>query len=88
MVSPFAVRLQMESVETSGKTVGRIYAISTVGTLIRQFYLILRYLLRSTRKLGITPTQSGDIPNSLPGPAAVPVASSILTTCYCLGFFF
>ena len=37
MVSPFAVRLQMESVGTSGITVGRIYAISTVGSIVGTF---------------------------------------------------
>jgi predicted membrane-bound spermidine synthase len=37
MVSPYAVRLQMESVGTSGKTVGRIYAISTVGSIVGTF---------------------------------------------------
>lgn len=37
MVSPFAVRIQMESVTGSGKLVGRLYALSTVGSIVGTF---------------------------------------------------
>lgn len=37
MVSPFAARIKMKSVEKSGKTVGNLYAISTVGSIIGVF---------------------------------------------------
>lgn len=44
MVSPFAARIKMKSVEKSGSTVGNLYAISTVGSIIgvflAGFYLI------------------------------------------------
>lgn len=44
MVSPYAVRLRMENLTTSGATVGRLYAISTIGsiagTFLAGFYLI------------------------------------------------
>lgn len=44
MVSPYAVKLKMDSLKTSGRTVGNLYAISTmgsiVGTLLAGFYLI------------------------------------------------
>jgi hypothetical protein len=44
MVSPFAVRIKMKSVEQSGSTVGNLYAISTVGSIagvfLAGFYLI------------------------------------------------
>ncbi|KAF0185555.1 MAG: spermine synthase [Nitrospirae bacterium] len=44
MVSPYAVRLRMQDLRTSGSTVGRLYAISTVGsiagTFLAGFYLI------------------------------------------------
>jgi hypothetical protein len=44
MVSPFAVRIKMKSVEQSGSTVGNLYAISTVGSIVgvflAGFYLI------------------------------------------------
>lgn len=36
-VSPFAIRLAVNDVEDSGKTSGRIYAISTLGSLIGTF---------------------------------------------------
>ncbi|MDP2647865.1 MAG: fused MFS/spermidine synthase [Candidatus Yanofskybacteria bacterium] len=37
MVSPFAVRLRMHEVQTSGSTVGRLYAISTAGSIFGTF---------------------------------------------------
>lgn len=44
MVSPFAVKLKMDSLKTSGSTVGNLYAISTIGsitgTFLAGFYLI------------------------------------------------
>ncbi|MFZ2448421.1 MAG: fused MFS/spermidine synthase [Syntrophobacteraceae bacterium] len=44
MVTPYAVKLKLESLEKSGNTVGRLYAISTIGsilgTFLGGFYLI------------------------------------------------
>lgn len=44
MVSPYAIRLKIKSIEKSGRTVGNLYAISTigsiVGTFLAGFYLI------------------------------------------------
>lgn len=44
MVSPYAVRLKLTAITTSGATVGRLYAISTVGsiagTFLAGFFLI------------------------------------------------
>lgn len=44
MVSPYAVKLKMENLNTSGRTVGNLYAISTagniIGTFLSGFYLI------------------------------------------------
>jgi spermidine synthase len=37
MVSPYAVRLQVETVAEAGRTAGRLYAISTVGSLTGTF---------------------------------------------------
>jgi spermidine synthase len=37
MVSPFAVRLSIENVETSGQTAGRLYALSTAGSIAGTF---------------------------------------------------
>src|ERR671916_708621 len=36
-VSPWAIRLKLRSVEDSGETAGRMYAISTVGSLLGTF---------------------------------------------------
>jgi len=44
MVSPFAVRIKMKSVEKSGSTVGNLYSVSTIGSIVgvflTGFYLI------------------------------------------------
>ncbi len=37
MVSPFAVKLKMKNLKSSGKTVGNLYAISTVGSIFGTF---------------------------------------------------
>ncbi len=44
MISPYAVRLKMNTVENAGKTAGNLYALSTmgsiVGTFLAGFYII------------------------------------------------
>lgn len=37
MISPYAVRLKMKNVEHSGRTVGTLYAISTIGSIAGTF---------------------------------------------------
>ena len=37
MVSPYAVRLKIQAVETSGSTVGRLSALSTLGSIVGTF---------------------------------------------------
>ncbi len=37
LVTPFAVRLRMTSIEETGRTVGRLYALSTVGSIVGTF---------------------------------------------------
>jgi spermidine synthase len=37
MVTPYAIRLRMESVGDSGKTVGSLYALSTIGSIVGTF---------------------------------------------------
>jgi len=36
-VTPYAVKLKMSSLEDSGKTVGRLYALSTIGSILGTF---------------------------------------------------
>jgi spermidine synthase len=47
MVSPYTVKLKMENLNTSGSTVGNLYAISTAGsifgTFLSGFYLIPKF---------------------------------------------
>ena len=38
MVSPFAVRLKLEDTQTSGQTAGKLYAISTIGSISGTFH--------------------------------------------------
>jgi len=44
MVSPYAARIKMKTIEKSGSTVGNLYAISTIGSILgvflAGFYLI------------------------------------------------
>ncbi len=51
MISPVVVKLALKNVETAGNVVGRIYAISTLGSIIGTFtagfYLISRFGTRS-----------------------------------------
>lgn len=42
--SPFAVRLALEDKETSGKTAGRIYSLSTLGSFIGTFLPVLVFI--------------------------------------------
>ena len=37
MVSPFAIRLAVSSIETAGAVAGRLYALSTAGSLVGVF---------------------------------------------------
>ena len=50
MVSPYVARLKMKTVETSGQTIGSLYAISTLGSIIGTFLggFLLISLLGST----------------------------------------
>jgi spermidine synthase len=52
-VTPYAVKLKMHSLEDSGKTVGRLYALSTVGSIFGTFLagFVLIPFLGSTRTL-------------------------------------
>lgn len=55
MVSPYAVRLKIKDLEEAGRTVGRLYAISSVGSIFGTFlagFLLIAYF-GSTRILFI-----------------------------------
>jgi spermidine synthase len=41
MVSPYALRLTLDAVDATGRTAGRLYAISTVGSLVGTFLAAL-----------------------------------------------
>lgn len=47
MVSPYAIKLKIDSLSTSGRTVGNLYAISTVGSIFGTFlagFFLISYL--------------------------------------------
>src|SRR3712207_1714236 len=51
MVAPYAIRLAVERVEESGKIAGRLYAISTIGSLLGTFTSALLFIpLLGTRR--------------------------------------
>src|SRR4029077_13955905 len=43
-VSPFAIRLLVKNVETSGNTAGRIYALSTAGSILGTFLPVFWFI--------------------------------------------
>jgi hypothetical protein len=46
-VSPYAIRLKLEDIKSSGETAGRLYAISTIGSIIGTFlagFFLIAYL--------------------------------------------
>ena len=54
-VSPWAIRLKLESIEDSGQTAGRMYAISTVGSLLGTFLAALLLIpLAGTQRTFLT----------------------------------
>ena len=56
MVTPYVVRLKLTSVETSGAQVGRLYAISTAGSILGTFacgYFLLSWMGSSRILYGI-----------------------------------
>ena len=54
-VSPWAIRLKLERVEDSGQTAGRMYAISTVGSLLGTFLSALLLIpLAGTQRTFLT----------------------------------
>ena len=54
-VSPWAIRLKLERVEDSGETAGRMYAISTVGSLLGTFLAALLLIpLAGTQRTFLT----------------------------------
>ena len=47
MVTPYAIRLRIESVDSSGATVGRLYALSTAGSIVGTFlggFILISFL--------------------------------------------
>jgi predicted membrane-bound spermidine synthase len=43
-VTPFAIRLRIDSIDGAGKTAGRIYALSTVGSILGSFLPVLLFI--------------------------------------------
>jgi spermidine synthase len=78
MVAPFAVRLGLERVDDAGRTAGRLYALSTVGSILGTFAaaLILIPLVGTQRTLLATATVVAFAAVPL-APRAVVVAAAI-----------
>ena len=89
MVAPYAIRLAIDTVEEAGRVSGRLYAISTVGSLAGTFtsalFLIplrrdapdvsrLRHRARNRRRRRASPARAGSlVPVALIALMAVPV---------------
>ena len=88
-VSPWAIRLKMHAVEDSGQMAGRMYAISTVGSLLGTFaasllliplvgtqrtFLVFALITASVAALGVRPRWAL-VPVAIAGLIAVPVGT-------------
>jgi len=88
MVSPFAIRLALHAVDDAGKTSGRLYALSTLGSLAGTFLSALLLIpLVGTRRtflafalalaivglLGIARARWAVVPAAVAGALALPV---------------
>ena len=93
MVSPFSVRLQAQSVATMGNVAGRLYSLSTlgsiVGTMAATFWFIPEYYTSTTVRalgialvvvslLGMAPRRRGKALAASVGAAALLVAAGVL----------
>ena len=81
-VSPWAIRLKLEKIEDSGETAGRMYAISTVGSLLGTFLsaLLLIPLVGTQRTFLVLRWRSPSSPRSASGRrwALVPLGVAAL----------
>lgn len=56
MITPYVVRLRMASIDTAGATVGRLYALSTAGSILGTFlggFILISWLASSTILWGV-----------------------------------
>lgn len=56
MITPYAIRLKIASVNTAGATVGRLYALSTAGSIVGTFlggYILISFFSSSTILWGV-----------------------------------
>ena len=79
MVSPFAIRLAITTVETAGAVAGRFYALSTAGSLLGAFLpaLVLIPLIGTQRTLLGTAVVLALSASLLLGPRALVVAAAL-----------
>ncbi len=92
-VSPFAIRLAVKDVADSGKTSGRIYAISTIGSLLGTFlpvlvlipnigtfrtFLLFAALLYGVGFIGLLRVQPSSALKTLWMPVVIAVASVLV----------
>jgi spermidine synthase len=88
MVSPFAIRLALQDIDDAGKTSGRLYAISTLGSLAgtflsallliplvgtRRTFLVFALALAIVGMLGIARARWAVVPAAVAGALLLPV---------------
>ncbi len=62
MITPYAIRLRIESVDSSGATVGRIYALSTTGSIVGTFlggFILISYFGSTSILWGVAAVMLG-----------------------------
>ena len=62
MITPYTIRLRIESVDSSGATVGRLYALSTAGSIVGTFlggFILISYWGSTTILWGVAASMLG-----------------------------
>ena len=62
MITPYTIRLRIESVDSSGATVGRLYALSTAGSIVGTFlggFILISYWGSTTILWGVAACMLG-----------------------------
>ncbi|HEX2120147.1 MAG TPA: fused MFS/spermidine synthase, partial [Thermoanaerobaculia bacterium] len=92
MISPVAVKLAVANLETTGRTVGKIYAFSTLGsiagTFVTGFYLVARFGTRMTMLgVGVTLLLSAALLGGLLGRRGKAAVAAFAVTLAALAAF-
>ena len=82
MITPYTIRLRIESVDSSGATVGRLYALSTAGSIVGTFlggFILISYWGSTTILWGVAACMLGL--SLCHGGGRLPLRAAMLALC-------